>query len=96
MPVKYWSHCSDKDDPANVPSKVLILLELSANMLWRNGPDWLSNGEEDYDKDSLEMSQECTTEMQTADRNLVLSLLNTDPTTGLKQIMRCEDYGSLF
>jgi hypothetical protein len=64
-------------------------------MLWRNGPDWLRDGGEYCDHDCLEMPEECATEMRSADRRLVHSLLNTDPATGLKQIIRIEDYSSL-
>ena len=94
-PPKSWSHCPGKHNPANVPSRVLTPLELSVNTLWRNGPDWLRNGEEECNQDSLEMPEECTTEMQSADRKLVHSLLNTGSLTGLKQIIRVENYSSL-
>ena len=41
-PMECWQHCSGKDNPANIPSRGLTPLELSVNVLWRKGPDWLS------------------------------------------------------
>jgi len=40
-PSDYWRHCSGKDNPADIPSRGLTPLELSVNVLWRNGPEWL-------------------------------------------------------
>ena len=41
VPVQYWSHCSGKDNPANIPSRGLNPTALSLSELWRNRPDWL-------------------------------------------------------
>ena len=40
---KFWSHCPGKENPADLPSRGLTVLELTANQLWRCGPDWLRN-----------------------------------------------------
>lgn len=62
--AKYWNHCHS---PANMPSRSLTPQELSVNILWRNGPDWLRDGEEYCDHNSLEVLEECATEMRSVD-----------------------------
>ena len=37
-----WKHCPGKNNPADLPSKGLNILELSVSQLWRAGPEWLS------------------------------------------------------
>ena len=81
-------------NPADVPSRGLTPLKLFVNTLRRNGPDWLRNGEGECNQDDPAMPDKCTTEMRSADRKLVHSLLNTDSTTGLKQIIKIEKYSS--
>ena len=46
-PVQCWSHCSGKDNTADVPSRGLTPLELSVNLLWRDGPKWFSDRVDD-------------------------------------------------
>ena len=41
LPVDCWSHCSGKENPADIPSRGMMPLELSVSRLWRNGPEWL-------------------------------------------------------
>ena len=41
------------------------------------------------------MPEECATEMKAKDKCAVHSLLTTDVTTGLRQIMKCDDFNTL-
>ena len=43
VPVECWARCSGKENPADIPSRGMMPLELSVSKLWRNGPDWLKN-----------------------------------------------------
>ena len=95
MPIECWSHCSGKDNPADVPSRGLTPLELSVNLLWRNGPKWLSDVLDDREQQTVEMPEECITEMKAADRRLTHGLLTTNSAPSLQQIMKCEDYSNL-
>lgn len=67
-------------------------LELSVNLLWRNGPEWLSEGASYQEQQANEMPAECVTEMKVADQKLIHSLLTSSTTI---QIMKCEDYSDL-
>ena len=95
IPVQSWSHCTGKDNPAYVPSRGLTPLELSVNLLWRDGPKWLSDRVDDREEQVDQMPEGCVAEMKAADRRLVHGLLTTTNTTGLQQILKCEDYSSL-
>ena len=39
-----WSHCLGSSNPADLPTRGLISLELSVSQLWRIGPEWLQAG----------------------------------------------------
>ena len=93
LPLNCWSHCSGKDNPADVPSRGLTPLELSVNMLWRHGPSWLDTS--DCNTQEFTMPEECATEMKAKDKCTVHRLLIMDVPTGLNQIMKCDDFSTL-
>ena len=91
-PIECWSHCSGKDNPADVPSRGLTPLELSVNLLWQNGPKWSSDRVDGREPQTDEMPEGRIAEMKAADQKLIHSVLTTGSMTGLQQIMKCEDY----
>lgn len=93
---KCWNHSPGKGNPADVPSRGLTPLELSVSVLWGTGPDWLSDGGVIEELLFTEMPEKCVTEMKAAERKEVHSLLMSNSTTGLGELMRCEDYSSLL
>ncbi len=94
LPVDCWSHCSGRDNPADLPSRGVSPLELLVNPLWQNGPYWLRDVEVNS-RQRLSMPEGCFAELKIRDRSLVHGLLVTKEPTGLGQIMRCEDFSSL-
>ena len=93
--VDCWSHCPGKQNPADLPSRGLTPLELSVNVLWRHGPEWLSDGKVVEGHHLDDMPEDCVTEMKAADQRLAHSLLMSTSPTGLGQIMDCERFGTL-
>ena len=94
LPPDCWKHCSGRDNPADLPSRGLAPLEFSVNVLWRNGPDWLQEGEASVDRE-MKIPKECLAEMKAQDLKLVHGLLATADTIGLSQIVKCKDFSSL-
>jgi hypothetical protein len=95
LPVESWKHCSGRENPADLPSRGLPLIELSVSKLWRNGPSWLTSQEYENPQE-IEMPEECTVEMRSKDRNTVLNLLTTEEKVGISRIVNCEDYSSII
>ena len=92
LPIDCWNHCSRKDNPVDIPSRGLAPLELSVNMLWRNGPSWLTDMETIQEVQGFPMPEQCVTEMKAKDHNSVHSLLISEEPIGLGRIMKCQDY----
>ena len=92
LPIDCWSHCSGRDNPADIPSRGLAPLELSVNMLWRNG---LTDVETVQEVQVFPMPEECVTKMKANDQNSVHSLLISEEPIGLGRIVKCQDYGLL-
>lgn len=84
-----------KDNPADLPSRGLAVTELSVNNLWRNGPQWLREGEFLNAQEDTLMPEECISEMKALDRKLTLTLLATEERPSLSQILDCEQYSTI-
>ena len=59
------------------------------NQLWHNRPEWLVLTETPHE--DLAVSPECVAEMKI---NSVHGLMTSEDSTGLSQIIRCEDFSS--
>ena len=95
LPLGTWKHVAGKDNPADLPSRGLAVTELSVNKLWREGPDWLREGEILNAQENTVMPEECISEMKVLDRKSTLSLLVTEERPSLSQILHCEQYSTI-
>ena len=96
----YWRHCAGKDNPADIPSRGMPIVELSCSHLWRKGPDWLldpidSTETTHEDVANAVYTEECLQEMKRQDRNQVAHSLLVTRDCGLSCLIKCEDYSSL-
>ncbi len=48
-----WSYVNTKESPADLPSRGTTLEELTTKKIWKNGPDFLQLGEEDWPKPNI-------------------------------------------
>ena len=95
LPLGTWKHVAGKDNPADLPSRGLAVTELSVNKLWREGPDWLREGEILNAQENTVMPEECISEMKALDRKSTLNLLVTEERPSLSQILHCEQYSTI-
>ena len=46
-----WRYCPGPQNPADVPTRGMSSNELKESRLWREGPAWLRNSEDEWPKD---------------------------------------------
>ena len=77
VPPSQLKHCPGKDNPSDLPSRGISMLELKANTAWFNGPSWLTDSEVETCA-VTEMPDECALELRAHERDPTLSLLTTE------------------
>ena len=81
----YWRHCPGSSNPADLPSRGILSVELTVSQLWRRGPEWLQMGFEPSTPAPVqEMPSECALEMKRVQSH---SLVSTETTTGVELIL---------
>ena len=68
VPISSWDHCAGKDNPADIPSRGLTIVELSVSKLWRSGPNWLEMTLNPVSDLAGGIPESCIPEMKVADR----------------------------
>ena len=95
VPPNCWSHCRGKDNPADIPSRGLAVIELVTNELWWNGPMWAATLCTDGSDEPV-LPVECAQELIARDR-LTHNLLTPSSAlnVSLREVIACEEYSSL-
>ena len=94
MPAEHWSHCPGKDNPANIPSRGVSLKELEMSLLWRHGPDWLSQILLEERGDEVTVPEECAVEIVKY-QNLTHSLLSSTKSNDIGDMIACKRFSKL-
>ena len=98
LPVGVWKHCCGADNPADLPSRGVSVVELTCNPVWLKGPIWLSESQGIIpDMDEEEPPEECLKEMKCKGdhtTHLVHSLLLDNKSTS-EAVIKCEDFSTL-
>lgn len=95
VPPSRWKHCAGADNPSDIPSRGISMMELQGNDIWFQGPDWLTNSDtEPYQ--ITEMPEECALELRANERRQTLGLLTThNENSGIASIILIQNYSSL-
>ena len=78
-----WRHCPGKENPADLPSRGLTPLELSASALWRHGPLWMEERNDVPIPDLTDMPEDCALELRVTSKETSHTLLNPSPHIGI-------------
>lgn len=90
-----WRHCPGKENPADLPSRGLTPLEMSASALWRRGPPWMGERDDPPIPDSIDMPKDCALELRGTSKETSHTLLIPGSSIGIGAVMRCQDFSSL-
>lgn len=93
--VTNWSHCPEKDNPADLPSHGISPRELQSSRCWLHGPPWLSMVSPKQLNEVMDMPQECVVELKSKDCPITHSLMvsTTVPTIGT--VIDCKRFSKL-
>ena len=91
LPCSCWHHCPGVDNPADLPSRGLIPIELACSKLWAEGPKCLGNPVAEEPVQDMPMPEDCAVELKVVDQPATVGLLITDATLDI----RCQRYSSL-
>ena len=91
----FWSHCPQRSNPADLPSRGITNLEVSVNQLWQRGPEWLFTGIEPCMKTGpLSIPDECTIELRIRAARAV-TLVNVNSRCNVSVLIDCKKFGTL-
>lgn len=85
LPSNHWSHCSGRDNPADLPSRGCTPQQLSESQLWMSGPEWLMRNCQS-ETFQFQMPEECRMELKVNKLEAVHGLLSTLASKGIGEI----------
>ena len=96
LPPDHWVHCSGRENTTDIPSRGLMAQELASSQLhvWMNGPDCLKDSKFTSSSEP-QMHEERRVEMKIDKTEVAHGLLAARETSGIEQLLRCEDFSSL-
>ena len=93
VPPTSWSHCSGRENPADLPSRGMTPTKLVGSKLWRYGPEWLVHSRSHIDE-NVEMPDECLKEIKISPHR-TRNLLMMSNQHSLNDVIHCKEYSSL-
>ena len=63
-----WRHVSTKENPADLPTRGTLVVNLKDNALWWSGPEFLKLRENDWPKSKIEVNEETLSEVRKQDK----------------------------
>ena len=70
--LKHWHHCRSEENPADIPSRGVTLMELKESHLWFYGPEWLRENSSSTAEEGATLPPECLEELRVRDRETVM------------------------
>ena len=91
---EYWRWCPGEQNPADIPSRGLLLNQLIKNELWWSGPIWLKHSNETYPNHYEDLKNTDVVKREQKNRNQVclLTFTETSNTSTKGMVMKLIDF----
>ena len=87
-----WRYCPSEENPAGIGSRGMPASELNQNVLWWQGPAWLTESEESW---PTELSVLPTTDSGEEERTTSILVTQTDLVVGIDKVTEIDKYSCI-
>ena len=87
-----WRHCPSRENPADIGSRGMSASELKENVLWWQGPTWLTESEMSWPSEG---SVSPTAESREEERTTSILVARTDLIVGIDKVIKIDKYSCL-
>ena len=87
-----WRYCPSRENPADIGSRGMSASELKENVLWWQGPTWLTESEESWPSEG---SVSPTAESREEERTTSILVAQTDLIVGIDKVIKIDKYSCL-